>query len=658
MYNAKRPTVCSRYDFQTADADSLIKTIVEAKRLFSPGGRGFASIALACHGPPEYKESELARVHAGAFEWSISELVSVKSAEEISDRSSPCFRVLCALADAVVDSGRVDLFACSLLGTKTGRDIFQSIERETKTNFAASEDATGNPSQPGADWVMESDGIDVFDLYFHASLPDAFTGTFGKHASITASAMITHSAGAALDDIAMVEKYRAPLHLPMLIAGWQESAVKRMVQKYRAPLSLPMLVAGWQESAAKSTEITHLAADALIEEPPSPIRALHSSGKFELIQQGDDGRRCQVSWSCTEASEARHLHDSVHGIQPVKVEFKVMLGALSLGDFDDSTKAAFAVQVQASLGLTTADAVKVVAAAAGSVVVSTVATCRDQTQANAVAEALESPGFALVDAGTFGDSTVLKVKTVDTSPASVAGPGGRPLKPYEQEAVDEARRAAAGRARAAGSSQMRCRLIREGERGQLLAELEDASVLDSHGGERCACELALPGPGRYTVEAETATASGARLGSFSTTFICFAKTTIDSRDTVTQTAFDTDDASRVSETSETLWAEASALEQLWGDKKSEDPLFANIVTEPGSVRYLKVRSRSHLVEWATFPFPSFSASCRASFRRSVVARGVVCTRDTAQQHGHGSIYRRRRHVAAVRIDLAAGPLLE
>ena len=138
----------------------------------------------------------------------------------------------------------------------------------------------------------------------------------------------------------------------------------------------------------------------------------------------------------------------------------------------------------------------------------------------------------------------------------------------------------------------------------------------------------------------------------------FTQMTIDARDTVTQTAFDTDDASRVSETSETLWAEASALERQWGDKKSEDPLFAHIVTEPGSVRYLKVRSRSHLVEWATFPFPSFSASCRASFRRSVVARGVVCTRDTAQQHGHGSIYRRRRHVAAVRIDLAAGPLLE
>ena len=231
--------VCSRYDFHTADADSLINTIAEAKRLFSPGGRGFASIALACHGPPQFKETELANVHAGAFEWSISELVSVKSAKEIADSSSACFRVLRALADAVVDDGRVDLFACSLLGTETGREIFHSIERETKTNFAASEDATGNPSQPGADWVMESDGIDVFDLYFHPSLSDAFTGTFGKHASLTASAVSTTTIARASRDTTTIEQNGAPDQLPVLIAGWQESAVK-------------------------TTEITHLVANALI----------------------------------------------------------------------------------------------------------------------------------------------------------------------------------------------------------------------------------------------------------------------------------------------------------------------------------------------------------------------------------------------------------
>ena len=329
--------VCSRYDFHTADADSLIKTIAEAKRLFSPGGRGFESIALACHGPPEYKESELAHVHAGAFEWSISELVSVRSAKEISDNSSPCFRVLHALADAVVDEGRVDLFACSLLGTEMGRDIFHSIERETKTNFSASADATGNPSQPGADWVMESDGIDVFDMYFHPSLAEAFTGTFGKHASLTASAVSITAATASRGDTTMIEKTGAPDQL---------------------------LNTGWQESALKRTEITHMVADALI---PAPTLTVRHPGRFELVQQDSDGRRCRVSWSCAQAS------------------------------------------------------------------------------------------------GT------------------------------------------------AGSSRLHCRLFREGEGGLLLAEFENTSVLNSHGGEHCACELALPEPGWYTVEAETTTVRGARI---------------------------------------------------------------------------------------------------------------------------------------------------
>ena len=45
-----------------------------------------------------------------------------------------------------------------------------------------------------------------------------------------------------------------------------------------------------------------------------------------------------------EAAFDRHLCDSVRGIQPAKVEFKVMHGALSLGDFDDGMKAAFAMQ--------------------------------------------------------------------------------------------------------------------------------------------------------------------------------------------------------------------------------------------------------------------------------------------------------------------------
>ena len=43
--------------------------------------------------------------------------------------------------------------------------MFSAIEREVKANFAASTDLTGNP-KAGGDWVMESDNVDVRDLYF------------------------------------------------------------------------------------------------------------------------------------------------------------------------------------------------------------------------------------------------------------------------------------------------------------------------------------------------------------------------------------------------------------------------------------------------------------------------------------------------------------
>jgi len=71
----------------------------------------------------------------------------------------------------------------------------------------------------------------------------------------------------------------------------------------------------------------------------------------------------------------------------------------------------------------------------------------------------------------------------------------------------------------------------------------------------------------------------------------FTQTVIDARDALTQTAIDTD-ISRVVATSDTLWADASTLEEQLDDDGSEGSLVATIVTEPGSVRYVKVLSRS------------------------------------------------------------------
>jgi hypothetical protein len=53
-----------------------------------------------------------------------------------------CFYV-CLTAASVVNGGRVDLFACDLLGHPEGKEVFDMIETLTKVNFAASTDKTG-----------------------------------------------------------------------------------------------------------------------------------------------------------------------------------------------------------------------------------------------------------------------------------------------------------------------------------------------------------------------------------------------------------------------------------------------------------------------------------------------------------------------------------
>ncbi len=158
------------YKFENAEgtADGLVKVIEHAARNLSASGAGFQSVALANHGP--------AAAADGGFEWAITSGIKLTSAAELKDPQNGVRRVLEALAKATVDGGRVDLFACNLLATEEGKAVLKEIEAATNTNFAASTNKTGNPTQADSDWVMESDGVDVRDLYFGDT--GAFDGTF------------------------------------------------------------------------------------------------------------------------------------------------------------------------------------------------------------------------------------------------------------------------------------------------------------------------------------------------------------------------------------------------------------------------------------------------------------------------------------------------
>jgi hypothetical protein len=59
----------------------------------------------------------------------------------------------------------VDLMACSLFSDQKWKSVFVNLESRGAINFRASADDTGNLSA-GGNWVLESDNVNVKDLYF------------------------------------------------------------------------------------------------------------------------------------------------------------------------------------------------------------------------------------------------------------------------------------------------------------------------------------------------------------------------------------------------------------------------------------------------------------------------------------------------------------
>ena len=64
------------------------------------------------------------------------------------------------------------------LKTEEGRAFFARLQQSTAAHFAASDDLTGNTKGGTQDWVMESDGVNIKDLYFRDT--SQFDGAFGE----------------------------------------------------------------------------------------------------------------------------------------------------------------------------------------------------------------------------------------------------------------------------------------------------------------------------------------------------------------------------------------------------------------------------------------------------------------------------------------------
>lgn len=145
------PIVTSVYDFE-ANAEDLTKQI---KGLCEGGP--FKTVALCCHGSQEEMVEDIE-----GFKWQLLEGCGVQigtggKSDEGSDD------ILQALADAT--SIRLDLLACDLASSKVGLQWITDWEEKIGKNVAASQSVTGN-AECGGNWVLETDGINVSQVYF------------------------------------------------------------------------------------------------------------------------------------------------------------------------------------------------------------------------------------------------------------------------------------------------------------------------------------------------------------------------------------------------------------------------------------------------------------------------------------------------------------
>lgn len=157
------PIVTAVYDFG-GEPETFVKQIND---LVAEHG-AFKTMALCSHGKDETQpEGE-------DFKWNILGKCGVHIGKDGS--SDPGAEdMLQAIADAV--TVRIDLLACSLVGTPAGKDWMEAWEKQIGKNVAASTNITGN-AEKGGDWVLESDGIDVSQVYFKKNEIFAYAGTF------------------------------------------------------------------------------------------------------------------------------------------------------------------------------------------------------------------------------------------------------------------------------------------------------------------------------------------------------------------------------------------------------------------------------------------------------------------------------------------------
>ena len=94
----------------------------------------------------------------------------------------------------LVNLKNFDLLGCALLSYSTWKKVLQYVETESGINIRASDDDTGN-LKVGANWVLESDNINIKDLYFTEKIENLtiFLGTPNSNINLEASKYFQYS---------------------------------------------------------------------------------------------------------------------------------------------------------------------------------------------------------------------------------------------------------------------------------------------------------------------------------------------------------------------------------------------------------------------------------------------------------------------------------
>lgn len=143
-------TIVVEYDPETASPQELLDAINFAIK--EAGYESADNIAFANH------------ARAGMFNLFADQEVSVDALQE-NDGKNLMAAFWRGIGEMTSEKGRIDLLGCNLAGSSSGMQLIDDLEEITGRNVAASTDVTGNDKLSG-NWILETDGVDVSDIYF------------------------------------------------------------------------------------------------------------------------------------------------------------------------------------------------------------------------------------------------------------------------------------------------------------------------------------------------------------------------------------------------------------------------------------------------------------------------------------------------------------